>query len=109
MEAFLNKFRAVKELNCVKDVRFPISYSIQSLDLIPTEAEPGFASITLKQCGQIRVVHGDADLWQAVGEVFPLEDGEQKGSTNVRTSVWIRDTEEGMFDSERGLQVTRGQ
>ena len=110
------------DLNCVKDVKFPISYSLQSVDLKPIEQDPGLVSLTLRHSGEIRVVHGNKDVHSAVEKAFEGR-GDNKGqaeqqpgkeSTNEssvvtageqsKSGVWIFRGENGIFEGKNGIE-----
>ena len=71
---------ALRELNCARDVKFPVSYSLQSVDLPPAEENPGISALTFRRPGEIRIVHGNEDVHAAVKRAveknFPVAAGE---------------------------------
>lgn len=47
MSRMLNR-ASLSNLNCMKDVKCPVSYELSSKDLIPPAEEPGIVSVTLR-------------------------------------------------------------
>eukprot|EP00096_Caligus_rogercresseyi_P014318 TRINITY_DN6810_c0_g1_i1.p1 TRINITY_DN6810_c0_g1~~TRINITY_DN6810_c0_g1_i1.p1 ORF type:complete len:634 (+),score=132.70 TRINITY_DN6810_c0_g1_i1:91-1902(+) len=76
-------------LNCVKN-GFPASYSLHSVDLLPSES-PGYISLTLTSPpGEIRIVHGSEELHKTVLEVVSSSN-HWKGESSVshKGEGWI--------------------
>ncbi len=81
----VNEYLArLRELNCASiswaDLNFPISYSVQSVKMLPAESDPGLASLTLRTSpsssfGQLRLVHASKDVAEAVKAAVDKESG----------------------------------
>ena len=79
----------------MRDVKFPVSYSLHSVDLIETDENPGLTSLTFRLPGEIRVVHGNEDVYAAIksgvdvvkcGIVAPeKKEGEEKKDEEKKT------------------------
>ena len=52
------------DLNCMKDCKFPVSYSLQSVTMKPPEKDAGgLVSLTLRTPGEIRYMDSGSGFW----------------------------------------------
>ena len=103
------QLQRLREINCVKDVKFPVSYSLQSVDIKPTEEHPGLVTLTLRVTGEVRVVHGNKDIYEAVQNSFPKKEDAAEGAEakepEEKDGVWIMKTKKKAFFTKDGLLV----
>lgn len=100
----------VRNLNCIRDVKFPVNYSLQSVEMKPTEEDPGLVSLTIRIPGEVRVVHGSEDVFGAVKEAVKkhinTSDADNDGLTiQEKQGAWVLKLEKGIFGKKQGVEV----
>ncbi len=60
----------------VRAAKFP--YSLQSAKMRPVEADPALVTLTLRTSGEIRIVHGNKDIFDAVKKAVAIKEEVKK-------------------------------
>ncbi len=68
---------AARATDAVRNAKFPVRYSLQSVKLRPVEQDPTLVSLTLRASGEVRIVHGTREIFDAVRKAVAADEKKQ--------------------------------
>eukprot|EP00095_Tigriopus_kingsejongensis_P006751 maker-scaffold1404_size42976-snap-gene-0.12 protein:Tk06751 transcript:maker-scaffold1404_size42976-snap-gene-0.12-mRNA-1 annotation:"---NA---" len=99
----------VRNLNCIRDVKFPVNYSLHAVELRPTEGDPGLVSLTIRIPGEIRVVHGSEEIYGAIKAAVKkmTSSTEEPEGLQIleKQGAWVLKLEHGLFAKKQGVEM----
>jgi hypothetical protein len=96
------------DLNCMRECKFPVSYSLQSVTMKPPAKDAGgLVSLTLRLPGEIRVVHGNDDFHGTVKKyVTGAHESANPDTAKEKNGAWTWNVSGCDFKDRQGVVVS---